>query len=127
MKIIQTDLAPAPVGPYSQAIESEPFVFCSGQVALDAKTGLLVGKTAAEQTNKIMDNIHSVLAAADLKVNHIVKTTIFLTDMNTFSEVNAVYEKRLEGHKPARSTVEVSALPKGAIVEIECIAARSRA
>ncbi|MBI2606205.1 MAG: RidA family protein [Deltaproteobacteria bacterium] len=112
--------APAPIGPYSQAIEAGKFVFCSGQIPLDAKSGQLVGATPAEQTEKIMDNIRAVLIAAGAGLDQIVKTTIFLTDMKAFAEVNAVYERRLEGHRPARSTVAVSALPKGALVEIEC-------
>lgn len=124
-KEIRTDFAPAPVGPYSQAIESGGFVFCSGQIALDPKSGTMVGKTVGEQTSQLMDNMIAVLKAADLSVTDIVKTTIFLIDMNAFAEVNGVYEKKLAGHRPARSTVAVSALPKGALVEIECIARKS--
>ena len=124
LKEIRTPEAPAPVGPYSQAIDTGPFVFCSGQIPLDAKTGELIGKTPAEQTEKIMDNIEAVLKAAGLSFKSIVKSTIFLTNIQAFGEVNTVYEKRLGGVKPARSTVQVSALPKGAQVEIECIAAR---
>ncbi len=124
-KIIRTPKAPAPVGPYSQAIEIGSTVYCSGQISLDAESGLLMGTTPAEQTEKLMDNMRAVLEAAGLGLGHVVKTTIFLLDMKAFAEVNAVYERKLGAHKPARSTVAVSALPKGALVEIECIAVRS--
>lgn len=124
LKEIRTDKAPAPVGPYSQAIEAGGFVFCSGQIALDPKTGAMVGDTPAAQTEKLMDNVRGVLEAAGLGMSSIVKTTIFLLDMKAFADVNVVYERKLEGHKPARSTVAVSALPKGALVEIECLAVR---
>lgn len=123
-KIIRTDSAPAPVGPYSQAIEINGTVYCSGQIALDPASGALVGDTPAAQTEKLMDNMRAVLEAAGLDYKNIVKTTIFLLDMKAFADVNAIYEKKLGGHKPARSTVAVSALPKGALVEIECIAVR---
>ena len=121
-KEIRAQNAPAPVGPYSQAIEANGMVFCSGQIPLDAKTGKLVGQTAAEQTEQVIENMRAVLEAAGLALKHIVKTTIFLTDLSSFADVNAIYERKMEGHKPARSTIEVSALPKGALVEIECIA-----
>ena len=123
-KEIRTSNAPAPVGPYSQAIEVNGMVFCSGQIALDPVSGALVGETPAQQTEKLMDNMRAVLETAGLGMGDIVKTTIFLLDMKAFAEVNAVYEKKLGGHKPARSTVAVSALPKGALVEIECVAVR---
>lgn len=123
-KIILTEKAPSPVGPYSQAIEVNGIVFCSGQIALDPASGQMVGKTPAEQTAKLMDNMKAVLETAGLKMTNIVKTSIFLIDMGAFVEVNKVYEEKLGGHKPARSTVAVSALPKGALVEIECIAVR---
>lgn len=122
LKEIRTDSAPAPVGPYVQAIRSGNTLYCSGQIALDAKTGTMVGSNEEEQTVKVMDNIAAVLAAAGLSYKHIAKTTIFLTNLQAFQTVNAVYEKKLAGHKPARSTVEVRALPKAALVEIECIA-----
>ena len=123
-KEIRTSNAPAPVGPYSQAIEVNGMVFCSGQIALDPSTGKLVGSTPAEQTDKLMDNMRAVLETAGLGLSNIVKTTIFLLDMDAFGEVNGVYERKLGGHKPARSTVAVRSLPKGALVEIECIAVR---
>mgnify|MGYP001572980486 CR=1 FL=1 len=123
-KEIRTDNAPAPVGPYSQAIEVNGVVYCSGQIALDSKSGALVGTTPAAQAEKLMDNMKAVLEASGLKMSNVVKTTIFLLDMGAFGEVNAVYEKKFSGHRPARSTVAVSALPKNALVEIECIAVR---
>lgn len=124
LKEVRTNDAPAPVGPYSQAIDTGSIVFCSGQIPLDPKTGAMIGKTPAEQAEKIMDNIKAVLIASGLQWKNIAKTTIFMTDLAAFAEVNAVYERKLEGHKPARSTMQVSALPKGALVEIECIAVR---
>lgn len=123
-KEIRTDKAPAPVGPYSQAIEVNGTVYCSGQIALDPATGQMVGDSPAAQTDKLMDNMRAVLEAAGLSYKNIVKTSIFLLDMKAFADVNAMYEKKLGGHRPARSTVAVSALPKGALVEIECIAVR---
>lgn len=124
LKEIRTNNAPAPVGPYSQAIETNGMIYCSGQIALDPQSGQMVGETPAAQTEKLMDNMRAVLETAGVGMDHIVKTTIFLLDMKAFAEVNTVYEKKLGGHKPARSTVAVSALPKGALVEIECIAVR---
>lgn len=121
---VRTDNAPAPVGPYSQAIEAGGMIFCSGQIPLDPATGQMVGKTAGEQTVQIIANMKAVLTAAGARLDQIVKTTIFLTNLGDFNEVNTVYEKLLGGHKPARSTIEVSKLPKGALVEIECIAIR---
>jgi 2-iminobutanoate/2-iminopropanoate deaminase len=123
-KEIRTDNAPAPIGPYSQAIEANGFVFCSGQIPLDAKTGQLVGDTPAAQAEKVLDNVRAVLEAAGLGMSDVVKTTIFLIDMKAFPEVNAVYEKKMGGHRPARSTIAVAGLPKGAQVEIECLAVR---
>lgn len=123
-KEVRTDKAPAPVGPYSQAIEVNGTVYCSGQIALDPATGQMIGATPAEQTDKLMDNMRAVLEAAGLSYKNIVKTSIFLLDMKAFADVNTVYERKLGGHRPARSTVAVSALPKGALVEIECIAVR---
>ena len=122
MKEIRTENAPAPVGPYSQAIEAGGFVFCSGQIALDPKSGEMVGKTAEEQAPQVLKNMKAVLSEAGLTVKSVVKTTIFLKDMATFPAINKIYEAAMEGHRPARSTVEASALPKGALVEIECIA-----
>ncbi|MGA2395440.1 MAG: RidA family protein [Candidatus Lustribacter sp.] len=114
--------APAPVGPYSQAIRSGGFIFCSGQVGLDPATGKLVDGGVAEQTRRVLDNLAAVLAGAGLTLAAIVKTTIFLVDINDFAAVNAVYGERLGSPPPARSTVAVAALPLGARVEIEAVA-----
>jgi 2-iminobutanoate/2-iminopropanoate deaminase len=114
--------APAPIGPYSQAIQCGNELFCSGQIPLDPQTGELVGGDATEQTQRVIENIGAVLCAAGYLYADVVKTTIFLVDMNDFAAVNAVYEKYFGATKPARSTVAVAALPRGARVEIECIA-----
>jgi 2-iminobutanoate/2-iminopropanoate deaminase len=114
--------APAPVGPYSQAIRVDGFIFCSGQIGLDPATGKIVEGGVAEQTRQVLDNLTAVLAAADRTLGAIVKTTIFLVDINDFAVVNAIYGERLGTPAPARSTVAVAALPLGARVEIEAIA-----
>jgi 2-iminobutanoate/2-iminopropanoate deaminase len=120
---ILTDRAPAPVGPYSQAIRIDGFIFCSGQVGLDPKAGKIVEGGVAEQTRRVLDNLAAVLAEAGLGLDAIVKTTIFLVDIADFAAVNAVYGERMGTPPPARSTVAVAALPLGARVEIEAIAA----
>jgi 2-iminobutanoate/2-iminopropanoate deaminase len=120
---ILTPHAPAPVGPYSQAVRVDGFVFCSGQVGLDPKTGQLVAGGVAEQARQVLDNLAAVLAAAELTLEAIVKTTIFLVDIADFAAVNAVYAERMGTPPPARSTIAVAALPLGARVEIEAIAA----
>ncbi|HEV8019630.1 MAG TPA: RidA family protein [Candidatus Lustribacter sp.] len=114
--------APAPVGPYSQAIRVDGFVFCSGQVGLDPATGKLVDGGVVEQTRQVLKNLTAVLASADLTLADVVKTTIFLVDINDFAVVNGVYGERMGSPPPARSTVAVAALPLGARVEIEAIA-----
>ena len=116
--------APAPIGPYSQAVEVNNLVFCSGQIPLDAKTGEVLKGSVAEQAEKVMVNIQAVLSAAGLTFANVIKTTIFLTDMNDFAAVNEVYAKRFKDAPPARSTVQVAGLPKGVNVEIEVIAMR---
>lgn len=122
---IQTPLAPSPVGPYSQAIlASGPLLFASGQIALDPQTGTIVGEEdVAAQTRQVMENLRAVLRAAGTDFNQVVKTTIFLADMNDFAQVNGVYGAYFAGGTPpARATVEVSRLPKDVKVEIDCIA-----
>jgi len=116
--------APAPIGPYSQAVEFNGFVFCSGQIPMDPTSGQIKGATVAEQVQVAMENVAAVLAGADLKLSNIVKTTIFLVDMGDFQAVNEVYSKHMGETKPARSTIAVLALPRGAKVEIEVVAAR---
>lgn len=124
-KAISTKNAPAAIGPYSQAIEAGPFVFCSGQVALDPASGNVVGDDVPTQTIQVMKNIEAVLAAANLKFSNVVKATIFLTDMKDFPAVNEVYGKYFPEVPPARSTVAVLGLPKGVKVEIEVLALKS--
>jgi 2-iminobutanoate/2-iminopropanoate deaminase len=121
--VISTSEAPQAIGPYSQAVSFGDFVFCSGQVALDPATGELVGDGVGEQARRCMENLRAVLAAAGTNLDRIVKTTIFLTDMNDFVEVNEAYGSFFSSDPPARATVAVVGLPKGARVEIECLAA----
>lgn len=124
-RVISTADAPAAIGPYSQAIRAGGFVFLSGQIPLDPKSGEMVGgQDAGAQAEQVLDNLAAVLAAAGCAFADVVKTTIFLTDLGDFAAVNAVYAKRFEGAPPpARATVQVAALPRGAKVEIEMIAA----
>lgn len=124
-RVIQTDQAAAPVGPYNQAIAATgEMVFVSGQVALDAKTGSLVGEgDVVAQTKQVMANVEAILKQAALSWENVVKTTIYLTDLSNFSTVNEVYGTYFNAETaPARACVEVSRLPKGALVEVECIA-----
>jgi len=119
--VISTEKAPAAVGPYSQAIKVEQFVFTSGQIGINPLTGQLrLG--IEEQTRQILANLAAVLSAAESGMDRIVKTTIFLTDMAEFSTVNGIYAEAFSGEPPARSTVQVAALPLGALVEIEAVA-----
>ena len=120
---VHTPSAPAAIGPYSQAVRHGQVVYCSGQIALDPKSGQLVGATAAEQAERVMQNLGAVLTAAGSGFDRVLRTTIFLASMADFAGVNEVYGKRFPGHKPARATVAVKELPKGALVEIDCIAA----
>ncbi len=119
---ILTLAAPAPIGPYNQAIRAGDFVFCSGQIPLDPATGELVGDDVAAQTHQVMKNVAAVLEAASATFANVVKTTIFLIDMNDFAAVNAAYGSYFTDVAPARSTVAVAALPRGARVEIEVVA-----
>lgn len=124
MKAIATDKAPAAVGPYSQAIDCGETVYLSGQIPLDPETGLIVEGGIEEQAHRMFRNIGAVLAEAGLGFKDVVKTTVFLTDIGNFSALNAVYGEYFTNPYPARSCVEVSNLPKGAMVECECIARR---
>jgi len=121
---IRTPAAPAPIGPYSQAIASGGFVFLSGQIPLSPATGEVVGETASEQAVQVLSNMEAVLQKAGTSASKVVKTTIFLTNLADFAAVNEVYGKvfGVDGPAPARSTVQVSALPRGVKVEIEAIA-----
>ncbi len=121
-KVIFTKEAPGAIGPYSQAIEANGFVFVSGQTPISPSTGEIVSDDVKEQTKQSLDNVKTILQARGLDVDHIVKTTIFLKDMNDFKVVNEVYANAFSGSYPARSCVEVARLPKDVRVEIEAIA-----
>lgn len=122
MKTVETKNAPSAIGPYSQAIISGNYVFTSGQIPLDPASGNLIEGGIAEQTEQVIKNLSAVLEAADTGLENTVKTTCFLKNIADFAEFNAVYEKYFP-NKPARSCIEVSALPKGALVEVEVVAA----
>lgn len=122
-EVIQSTSAPAAIGPYSQAIKVGNLLFCSGQIALDPKTMQMVGATAAEQAEQVLKNLAAVLAAGGGSMASVVRTTIYLVSMSDFAAVNEVYGKHFGNHKPARATVAVKELPKGGLVEIDCIAA----
>jgi 2-iminobutanoate/2-iminopropanoate deaminase len=122
--VVATEGAPQAIGPYSQAITMDSFVFTAGQVALDPKSGELVGRTTAEQTEQVFANLKAVLTAAGTTLGHVMKTTVYLADMADFAQMNDVYAKHFGSHKPARSTVQAAGLPKGARVEIDVIAVK---
>jgi 2-iminobutanoate/2-iminopropanoate deaminase len=126
MEAIQTDRAPAAIGPYSQAVHAGGLLFCSGQIALDPATGEMTGATAAEQARRVLANLTAVLEAGGCGWGDVFRTTIYLIDMGDFAAVNEVYAETLGAHRPARATVAVAALPKGALVEIDAVAARAR-
>ncbi len=121
MQMIETDKAPKAIGPYSQAIKYENLIFLSGQIAINPKTQEFIGGDVKEQTRRVMENIKGILEELGLNFNHVIKTTIYLKNIQDFSQVNEVYGSYFSEYKPARSTVEVSNLPKGALVEIEAI------
>lgn len=114
---------PTAVGPYSQAVESGDFLFCSGQIPIDPATGKIVATDVEGQTRQVLANITALLTSQNLTLSHVVKATVFLTDMADFPKVNPLYAAAFGDHKPARSTVQVAALPLGALIEIEVIAA----
>ncbi|MDQ3984938.1 MAG: RidA family protein [Actinomycetota bacterium] len=120
--VVSTSSAPEAIGPYSQATRSDGFVFCSGQVALDPASGELIGADVSEQTERCMENLKAVLEAAGASFADVVKVTAYLTDINDFPAFNEVYGRYFESDPPARATVGVAALPKGARVEVECVA-----
>jgi len=122
--IIRTNDAPAPIGPYNQAVLAGDTLYISGQICLDPVTGELRNKDIQEETHSVMKNLNVILTAANMGFNHVVKTTIFITDMNQFGAVNEVYGKYFNGDFPARETVQVSALPKFVNVEISMIAVK---
>lgn len=122
--IFVSDNAPAPVGPYSQAVEAGGFLFCSGQISIDPKTNTVFTGPVEQQTKMVLENIHAVLTKAGLGFTNVIKTTIFLTSMNDFAKVNEIYGAYFKEEPPARSTIAVAGLPKGVNVEIEVIAKR---
>ena len=122
-KIVSTNEAPAAIGPYSQAVRSGRLLFCSGQIPLEPKSGEIVSGDITSQTRRVLDNIAAVLRAEGLSFDNVVKTTIFLTNLGDFQTVNEIYGSYFKQNPPARSTVQVSALPRSANVEIEVIAA----
>ena len=122
--VVKTSSAPAAVGPYSQAIKAsgETLLFCSGQIALDPASGSLIGVTAAQQARQVLNNLKAVVEAASGSLSHVVKTTVYLSDINDFTKVNEVYAEFFESQPPARAAVAVAALPKGAKVMIDAMA-----
>lgn len=123
-KVLHTEKAPAAIGPYSQAVEVNGFVFASGQIPINPATGELVQGDIKEQTRQAFTNASEVMKAAGLDMSHVVKTTVFLADMNDFAAMNEVYATFFTAPFPARSAVAVKTLPKGALVEVECIAVK---
>jgi 2-iminobutanoate/2-iminopropanoate deaminase len=120
--IVLTDRGPKPIGPYSQAVKADGFLFASGQIALDPQTNEFVAGDIRQQTERVMANIKGIVEASGSNLGHVVKTTVFLKDMNDFAAMNEVYGKFFAVAPPARSTVQVARLPKDALVEIEVIA-----
>lgn len=126
-RVVRTDAAPGAIGPYSQAISTGDLVFCSGQIPLDPNSGQLVEGPIEVQTRRVMDNVTALLAAAGSSLERVVKTTIFLADMNDFATVNGIYGEYFTAEPPARSTVQVARLPRDVGIEIEVIALRGDA
>jgi 2-iminobutanoate/2-iminopropanoate deaminase len=120
--VVLTDKGPKPIGPYSQAIKINGLIYLSGQVALDPRTNEFLGGDIAQQTERVMENVKAILEAGGSNLNHVVKTTVFLKDINDFAAMNEVYGRFFKAAPPARSTVQVARLPKDALVEIEVIA-----
>lgn len=120
-EIVNTDKAPKAIGPYTQAIRTETMIYTAGQTGLDPATGELIGGTVEEQTRQVLVNLQNVIEAAGSTLAHVVKTTVFLKDMNDFFKMNAIYAEFFGQNPPARSTVAVAGLPKGGLVEIEAV------
>src|SRR3989338_6075438 len=121
IKIVSTKKAPATIGPYSQALEVNGFIFCSGQIGVDPKTGNLV-EGIEKQTRQTLNNLNEVVRASGSNLGHVLKTTIYLSDMENYTLVNKIYGEYFNNHKPARATVEVSRLPKDCLIEVDAIA-----
>ncbi len=124
MNFIRSKNAPQPIGPYSQAVEVNGFVFTSGQIAMDPTDNTLISGGVAEQTSQVLENLKAVLSAAGSSLDKVVKTTIYIKNMDDFAEINDVYGQYFKGSRPARSTVEAARLPKDVLVEIDCIAVK---
>ena len=122
--VVSTDGAPKAIGPYSQGIDTGSLVFVSGQIALDPATGQMSQAGVAEQTERVLKNVEAILKASGLSMNHVVKTTVYLIDLGEFGAMNEVYARYFPKDHPARATVQVAALPKGARVEIDAVAVR---
>jgi 2-iminobutanoate/2-iminopropanoate deaminase len=121
-EIVSTDKAPGAIGPYSQAIKAGGMIFCSGQIPIDPATGNIVSEDVTEQTEQVLKNLSEVLSAGGADLSNVVKTTVFLADMNDFQAMNEVYARHFSDNKPARATVQAARLPRDVKVEIECIA-----
>ena len=121
-RFVETTSAPAPVGPYSQAVAIGDLLFLAGQIALDPETGKIVGQDVAAQTRQVLTNLQAVLTEAGASADDVVKTTVYLCDISLFSEMNAVYEEVFGNARPARTTIGIASLPLGALVEIDAIA-----
>jgi len=124
LNAINTDRAPAAIGPYSQGIDAAPFLFVSGQLGMLPESGELVGPDLASQARQALENLKQILEAGGCSLNDVVAVDVFLTDMGKFVEFNGIYADYFSNHKPARAAIEVSALPKGGCVEIKCVACR---
>lgn len=122
LRTVHTDDAPAAIGPYSQAVVTDGWVFCSGQIPIDPATGGLLEGDIQAQTDRVLKNLRAVLEAAGSSLSSVVKTTVFLADMDDFERMNEVYARHFGDHRPARAAVEAAALPKHVTVEIECVA-----
>lgn len=120
--VVATEDAPAAIGPYSQAVVADGWIFCSGQIPIDPATGALCTGDVREQTGLVLENLAAVLQAAGSSMELVVKTTVFLADMQDFAAMNDVYAEHFGGHRPARAAVEAAGLPRGCAVEIECVA-----
>jgi len=122
MEVVSTDKAPGAIGPYSQAVKVNGMVFCSGQIPIDPTTGSFVSDDIAEQTEQVLKNLDAVLESAGSGLDRVVKTTVFLSDMEDFAAMNEIYSKYFDANKPARATVQAARLPRDAKVEIDCVA-----
>lgn len=122
LELVHAEGAPEAIGPYSQAVVVDGWVFCSGQIPIVPESGAILAGGVTEQTERVLTNLAAVLGAAGSSLGRVVKTTVFLVRMSDFAAMNEVYTRRFGGHRPARSTVEVGALPRGSLVEIECVA-----